>query len=296
MDTAVGCVYHGDRYSFDAVADDLRKTGIIKRRHAKLLAMTVCSCRKKASYRQPISEEQAREAANHLLTPSLPLWDELSTLAHDLVTSSAQTVQRGLLPLTAAASQTRLTVLIHQALRKDFKLLDEEVLKSKAVQPAKLPTNKPKVSKKIVQKIIQKKKRNYPELMRVILPLFGGSTRQLFQDSEVGEGFRTIGRKYACVLEIDREATSAKMVNNVKETVVKAWCLNQQGGREAQRVLTTVARNIQAQSDEAWKRVQGERVRQETDDYHDDDDDWGCFEESDTVLDDWSDPSLDYFY
>ncbi|XP_076437909.1 uncharacterized protein LOC143277060 [Babylonia areolata] len=264
---ATDCVFHGDRYSFDILVRDMRKGGLITRQHAKVIAMTVCTCRKKVSHRQPISEEQARAASDNLLDPTLPFHDKLSLSARDLVTSATRIAaqQTTTSPLT---SQTRLTVLLHQILQDDFRLLEEEealraadyqssrgreATSSSSTSPQKTQ-QRPGSREKMVKRILAKKKRKYTLRKNLVLPMFGGATRQLFAHNEVGVGFSTLRHQCACVLELDAVATATKMAANLPQTVVKAWCSSESDWQKAAGLLTSVARAIQAENSERWRR------------------------------------------
>ena len=54
MAADASCVFHGDdRYVFNALVLSLRKLGLVTREHAQVMAMTVCTCRKKGGYLRP---------------------------------------------------------------------------------------------------------------------------------------------------------------------------------------------------------------------------------------------------
>ena len=180
---------------------------------------------------------------------------KLSILARDMVMSSAHVAQR--LPMT---SQGRLTVVISQAFLGDVTLLKEEkaaALASRGLDssnPAKAAKRHGKLSMDIIRLIINKKKRKFPIKTTFTLPVFGGSTRQLFNDPQVGLNFSQMCVKCACLLEIDHKATATKMNGNEANTVVKAWCSSREVLCDIIDVLTSLARKIQRENSVRWQK------------------------------------------
>ena len=58
-----------------------------------------------------------------------------------------------------------------------------------------------KVGMNVVHKIINKKKKKLKVKTNFSLPLFGGSTKKMFENPEVGPNFSKLCSKYGCVLE-----------------------------------------------------------------------------------------------
>ena len=90
--------------------------------------------------------------------------------------------------------------------------------------------------------------------------MFGGSTRELFSSLEIGPSFSRLGAKYACVIELDRDATADKMSSNEAVTVVKAWWPSRETGIYVTNILTSLARGIQTRNEQRWRAVKEERV------------------------------------
>lgn len=266
------CVFHSDRFQFDALVRNMRRAGILTRIRASVMAMTVCTCRKKASYRQPISECDVLAAAEQVISISTDDWSKLSAASRDLVTCSAHA--SGRLPMS---SQARLTVVISQVLHGcDSTLLEEEMRGSMSGASKNVTSNntnaaetsletavktpkKQKLSMNRIKMLINKKKRRCQVKAKIDLPLFGGASAELFSLPEVGPRFCRLCVRHGCVAEIDGEATRLLMNAKKQKTVVKLWCASHDVLDRVKKELTAHALTTQSEMTQKWHLATAER-------------------------------------